>query len=157
MGGFVTVEPSHDKFETIVTAYRPVNTGFRFSMNAVRRLADEVFVHLHRLSLRFHLERRTGAVTKVIERGTKSIDTMLYFLLFNIAPTILHALGLPVGRDMDGHVLQQVFEPAIATRPVAYVDTWDTPASGADRETPLPPEVDRKMLEHMRSLGYIGQ
>ncbi len=77
--------------------------------------------------------------------------------IYDLAPTILHALGLPVGRDMDGHVLQQAFEPAIATRPVAYVDTWDTPASGADRETPLPPEVDRKMLEHMRSLGYIGQ
>ncbi|NJC34789.1 ATP-binding cassette subfamily B protein [Sphingomonas jejuensis] len=55
--------------------------------DATRRLAERVFGHLHRLSLRFHLERRTGAVTKVIERGTKSIDTMLYFLLFNIAPT----------------------------------------------------------------------
>ena len=48
-----------------------------------------VFRHLHDLSLRFHLERRTGAVTKVVERGTKSIDMMLYFLLFNIAPTVL--------------------------------------------------------------------
>ena len=57
--------------------------------DATRRLAEEVFAHLHRLSLRFHLERRTGAVTKVIERGTKSIDMMLYFLLFNIAPTII--------------------------------------------------------------------
>lgn len=56
---------------------------------ATRRLAEHVFVHLHRLSLRFHLNRKTGAVTKVIERGTKSIDTMLYFLLFNIAPTII--------------------------------------------------------------------
>ncbi len=53
------------------------------------------FAHLHRLSLRFHLERRTGALTKVVERGTKSIDTMLYFLLFNIAPTIIElARGL---------------------------------------------------------------
>ncbi|HWI86974.1 MAG TPA: ABC transporter ATP-binding protein/permease [Sphingomonas sp.] len=60
----------------------------RVGQEAARRLALEVFGHLHRLSLRFHLERRTGAVTKVIERGTKSIDTMLYFLLFNIAPTI---------------------------------------------------------------------
>lgn len=56
---------------------------------AGRRLSDDVFVHLHRLSLRFHLDRRTGAVTKIVERGTKSIDTMLYFLLFNIAPTVL--------------------------------------------------------------------
>ena len=61
----------------------------RVGQDATRRLARDVFRHLHQLSLRFHLERRTGAVTKVVERGTKSIDTMLYFLLFNIAPTIL--------------------------------------------------------------------
>jgi ATP-binding cassette, subfamily B, heavy metal transporter len=61
----------------------------KVGQDATRRLASDVFSHLHRLSLRFHLERRTGAVSKVVERGTKSIDTMLYFLLFNIAPTIL--------------------------------------------------------------------
>jgi ATP-binding cassette subfamily B protein len=61
----------------------------RVGQEAGRRLSDDVFVHLHRLSLRFHLDRRTGAVTKIVERGTKSIDTMLYFLLFNIAPTVL--------------------------------------------------------------------
>ena len=66
------------------------NTVFeRVGQDATRRLAANVFAHLHNLSLRFHLERRTGAVTKVVERGTKSIDTMLYFLLFNIAPTVL--------------------------------------------------------------------
>jgi len=66
------------------------NTVFeRVGQEATRRLTSNVFRHLHNLSLRFHLERRTGAVTKVVERGTKSIDTMLYFLLFNIAPTIL--------------------------------------------------------------------
>jgi ABC-type transport system involved in Fe-S cluster assembly fused permease/ATPase subunit len=68
----------------------------RVGQEATRRLAAAVFRHLHRLSLRFHLERRTGAVTKVVERGTKSIDTMLYFLLFNIAPTVLE-LSLVLG------------------------------------------------------------
>ncbi|WP_260597077.1 ABCB family ABC transporter ATP-binding protein/permease [Sphingomonas endolithica] len=68
----------------------------RVGQDATRRLAANVFRHLHQLSLRFHLERRTGAVTKVVERGTKSIDTMLYFLLFNIAPTILE-LALVIG------------------------------------------------------------
>ncbi len=73
------------------------NTVFeRVGQEATRRLAARVFRHLHRLSLRFHLERRTGAVTKVVERGTKSIDTMLYFLLFNIAPTVLE-LALVLG------------------------------------------------------------
>jgi ATP-binding cassette subfamily B protein len=68
----------------------------RVGQDAARRLSGMVFRHLHSLSLRFHLERRTGAVTRVVERGTKSIDTMLYFLLFNIAPTVLE-LGLVLG------------------------------------------------------------
>ncbi|HVF93686.1 MAG TPA: ABC transporter transmembrane domain-containing protein, partial [Sphingomonas sp.] len=73
------------------------NTVFeRVGQDATRRLAAQVFRHLHALSLDFHLSRRTGAVTKVIERGTKSIDTMLYFLLFNIAPTVLE-LALVIG------------------------------------------------------------
>ena len=61
----------------------------RVGQDATRQLAEDVFARLHRLSLRFHLSRRTGEVTKTIERGTKSIDSMLYFLLFNIAPTII--------------------------------------------------------------------
>jgi len=65
----------------------------RVGQDATRRLAETTFRHLHDLSLRFHLARRTGAVTKIVERGTKSIDMMLYFLLFNIAPTILQ-LGI---------------------------------------------------------------
>jgi ATP-binding cassette, subfamily B, heavy metal transporter len=64
----------------------------KVGQDATRRLAATVFRHLHQLSLRFHLGRRTGAVTKVIERGTKSIDTMLYFMLFNIAPTVLQLI-----------------------------------------------------------------
>ena len=66
----------------------------RVGQDATRRLAVNVFSHLHQLSMRFHLSRRTGAVTKVIERGTKSIDTMLYFLLFNIAPTVIELIAV---------------------------------------------------------------
>ncbi|WP_156680397.1 ABCB family ABC transporter ATP-binding protein/permease [Sphingomonas profundi] len=73
------------------------NTIFeRVGQDAARRLSEDVFRHLHALSLRFHLNRRTGAVTKVVERGTKSIDTMLYFLLFNIAPTIIELTAVCV-------------------------------------------------------------
>jgi ATP-binding cassette subfamily B protein len=61
----------------------------RVGQDAARRLSEAVFRHVHSLSLRYHLERRTGALTKIVERGTKSIDMMLYFLLFNIAPTIV--------------------------------------------------------------------
>ena len=68
----------------------------RVGQDATRSLAEDVFARLHRLSLRFHLARRTGEVTKVIERGTKSIDTMLYFLLFNIAPTVLELIAVAI-------------------------------------------------------------
>ena len=68
----------------------------RVGQDAARNLAEDVFARLHRLSLRFHLARRTGEVTKVIERGTKSIDVMLYFLLFNIAPTIVELIAVAV-------------------------------------------------------------
>ena len=61
----------------------------KVSQSAAWRLAGQVFRHVHSLSLRFHLERRTGSLTKIVERGTKSIDMMLYFLLFNIAPTVI--------------------------------------------------------------------
>ena len=64
--------------------------------DAGRRLAVQVFRHIHALSLRFHLERRSGALTKIVERGTKSIDTMLYFLLFNIAPTVIELAAVCV-------------------------------------------------------------
>jgi ATP-binding cassette, subfamily B, heavy metal transporter len=68
----------------------------RVGQDATRALAEDVFARLHRLSLRFHLARRTGEVTKVIERGTKSIDVMLYFMLFNIAPTALELTAVAI-------------------------------------------------------------
>jgi len=68
----------------------------KVGQQAARRLATNVFTHLHSLSLRFHLGRRTGEVTKIIERGTKSIDVMLYFLLFNIAPTVVELTAVLV-------------------------------------------------------------
>jgi len=61
----------------------------RVGQTAARTLSQHVFVHIHKLSLRYHLERRTGTLTRIVERGTKSIDTMLYFILFNIVPTAL--------------------------------------------------------------------
>ena len=66
----------------------------RVGQDASRRLAENVFRHIHDLSLRFHLERRTGALTKIVERGTKSIDMMLYFILFNIAPTFIELIAI---------------------------------------------------------------
>ncbi|HEX8525854.1 ABCB family ABC transporter ATP-binding protein/permease [Allosphingosinicella sp.] len=68
----------------------------RVGQDAARRLAEHVFRHVHKLSLRYHLERRTGALTRIVERGTKSIDMMLYFLLFNIAPTVIELAAIAI-------------------------------------------------------------
>jgi ATP-binding cassette subfamily B protein len=61
----------------------------KVSARAVRQVALEVFRHLHALSLRFHLERQTGGLTRSIERGNRAIETLLRFMLFNILPTLL--------------------------------------------------------------------
>ena len=64
----------------------------RVTYRAMRRAALNVFHHLHALSLRFHLERRTGGLSRVIERGIKGIEFLLGFTIFNILPTILELL-----------------------------------------------------------------
>ncbi len=56
---------------------------------AIRTVSLRVFEHLHRLSLRFHLERRTGGLSRAIERGVKGIEFLLTFMLFNILPTLV--------------------------------------------------------------------
>src|SRR5918997_5598727 len=61
----------------------------RVTQRAIRRIALNVFRHLHALSLRFHLERQTGGVSRDIERGTRGISTMLSYLLFSIIPVVL--------------------------------------------------------------------
>ncbi|MFL6845470.1 MAG: ABCB family ABC transporter ATP-binding protein/permease [Allosphingosinicella sp.] len=101
----------------------------RVGQDAARRLAETVFRHIHRLSLRFHLERRTGALTKIVERGTKSIDMMLYFLLFNIAPTIIELtvvcviFGVKFGPGLVAATLVMVVAYIAFTR---FVTEWRT-------------------------------
>ena len=63
---------------------------------AMRRIALEVFEHLHRLSLRFHLDRQTGGLSRMIERGTRGMTFVLDFLLFRIAPTLLEIVVVAV-------------------------------------------------------------
>lgn len=64
----------------------------RVGQRALRRLAIRTFSHIHRLSLRFHLERKTGAMSRIIERGVKGVDFLLRFVLFSIVPLILELL-----------------------------------------------------------------
>jgi ATP-binding cassette, subfamily B, heavy metal transporter len=64
----------------------------RVGQRAVRELATGTFKHLHELSLKFHLERRTGSLTRVISRGIGGVDSVLRFSLFNTFPTVLEIL-----------------------------------------------------------------
>ncbi|HXC54451.1 MAG TPA: ABC transporter ATP-binding protein/permease [Rhizomicrobium sp.] len=57
--------------------------------NALRQVGVSTFAHIHTLSLRFHLDRKTGGLSRIIERGTKGIDTLLSIALFNTFPTVL--------------------------------------------------------------------
>ncbi|AEH89692.1 ABC transporter ATP-binding protein/permease [Mesorhizobium sp. B283B1A] len=103
-GGFKTPPPLPSFLLApvmLVIAYnvlRLVQLGFnqlrdalfaRVGQHAVRQLAFRTFVHMHQLSLRFHLERRTGGLSRIIERGTKGIETIVRFIMLNTAPTIL--------------------------------------------------------------------
>lgn len=65
----------------------------KVTQRAIRRVALQVFEHLHSLSLRFHLDRQTGGVSRDIDRGTRGISFLLNFMLFNILPTLLE-IGL---------------------------------------------------------------
>jgi ATP-binding cassette subfamily B protein len=64
--------------------------------HAQREIARQTFEHLHRLSLRFHLERRTGGLSRVIDRGTKAIDSLIRFTLFSIGPTLIELAALAI-------------------------------------------------------------
>jgi ATP-binding cassette, subfamily B, heavy metal transporter len=61
----------------------------KVAMNAVRRLAMLTFEHMHLLSLRFHLERKTGGLTRVLERGRNAIETIVRMVLLQLAPTVV--------------------------------------------------------------------
>ncbi|ABV35550.1 ABC transporter-related protein [Shewanella sediminis HAW-EB3] len=80
---------------TLISEVRDTLFG-RVTERAIRRLGLSVFEHLHRLDLEFHLERRTGGLSRDIERGTSGINFLMRFMVFNIVPTILE-IALVVG------------------------------------------------------------
>jgi ABC-type multidrug transport system fused ATPase/permease subunit len=67
----------------------------RVGQHAVRQLAFRTFTHLHELSLRFHLQRRTGGLSRVIERGVKGIETIVRFTILNALPTLIEFAWSP--------------------------------------------------------------
>ncbi|SEW02859.1 ATP-binding cassette, subfamily B [Cognatiyoonia koreensis] len=84
---------------------RLMNVGFqqlrdviftRVGQRALRALALETFTHIHRLSMRYHITRKTGGLSRIIERGVKGVDFLLRFLLFSIGPLVLELLMIAV-------------------------------------------------------------
>ncbi|MBE0414604.1 ABC transporter ATP-binding protein/permease [Yoonia sp.] len=84
---------------------RLMNVGFqqlrdviftRVGQRALRQLALETFTHIHRLSLRYHITRKTGGLSRVIERGVKGVDFLLRFLLFSMGPLLLELVMISV-------------------------------------------------------------
>ncbi|MGC1503567.1 MAG: ABC transporter ATP-binding protein/permease [Sulfitobacter sp.] len=75
----------------------------RVGQRALRMLALETFDHIHRLSMRYHITRKTGGLSRIIERGVKGVEFLLRFLLFNIGPLILELL-------MIGAILTYLFD-----------------------------------------------
>jgi ABC-type transport system involved in Fe-S cluster assembly fused permease/ATPase subunit len=61
----------------------------RVRFRAMRRLSTRVLEHLHRLSLRYHLERQSGAVSRDLERGTRSVSTILNYMVFSVIPVLV--------------------------------------------------------------------
>jgi len=93
-------------------AARLMNVGFqqlrdvifaRVAQRALRALALETFTHIHRMSMRYHITRKTGGLSRIIERGVKGVEFLLRFLLFSIGPLILELL-------MIGIVLWTLFD-----------------------------------------------
>src|SRR6516164_2854972 len=78
----------------LMAAFTQMRDGVfaKVSMHAVRRLAILTFEHMHRLSLRFHLERKTGGLTRVLERGRNAIETIVRMVILQLVPTILEVL-----------------------------------------------------------------
>ncbi|KQB98321.1 metal ABC transporter permease [Loktanella sp. 1ANDIMAR09] len=68
----------------------------RVGQRALRQLALETFTHIHRLSMRYHITRKTGGLSRIIERGVKGVDFLLRFLLFSMGPLILELLMISV-------------------------------------------------------------
>src|SRR6056297_1529484 len=84
---------------------RLMNVGFqqlrdvifaRVAQRALRQLALETFTHIHRMSLRYHITRKTGGLSRIIERGVKGVEFLLRFLLFSIGPLVLELLMIGV-------------------------------------------------------------
>jgi ATP-binding cassette subfamily B protein len=94
-------------------------TFVKVSQHALRTLALKTFKHMHSLSLKFHLDRRTGGLSRAIERGTRAIDFILRFMLFSVLPTIMEIILVAV-------IFYNYFGPAYAAALLIAVVSYVT-------------------------------
>jgi ATP-binding cassette subfamily B protein len=101
----------------------------RVTQRAVRNIALQVFRHLHALSLRFHLERQTGGLTRDIERGTRSIGSLINYTIYSILPTLVEislVLGILAVQYEAGFALITVATLALYITFTILVTNWRT-------------------------------
>jgi len=101
----------------------------RVTQRAVRTIALQVFEHLHALSLRFHLERQTGGLTRDIERGTRSISSLISYSLYSILPTLIEVMlvmGVLVVRYEPSFALITALTLAVYITFTIVVTNWRT-------------------------------
>ena len=99
----------------------------RVTQRAIRKVALEVFLHLHALSLRFHLERQTGGISRDIERGTRSISSLISYSLYSILPTLVEislVLGILFVRYDAGFVVITVLSLVAYVLFTIKVSNW---------------------------------
>ncbi len=89
---------SYGGMRILMAAFTQMRDGVfaKVSMHAVRRLAILVFEHMHLLSLRFHLERKTGGLTRVLERGRNAIETIVRMVILQLIPTVVEVAMISV-------------------------------------------------------------
>lgn len=92
----------------------------KVAQSSIRRIAKNVFLHLHNLDLGFHLSRQTGALSKAIDRGTRGISFVLSALVFNLGPTVFE-MGL-----VSAILVSLMVKPT--HRPLTYIKMDDVSA-----------------------------
>jgi ABC-type transport system involved in Fe-S cluster assembly fused permease/ATPase subunit len=94
MLGAVGLTIAYGMARLMTVAFQQMRDGVfaKVGQRALRRLALETFTHIHRLSMRYHITRKTGGLSRIIERGVKGVDFLLRFLLFSIGPLFLELM-----------------------------------------------------------------
>src|SRR5690349_8546547 len=87
----IAMTVAYGGMRVLMAAFTQLRDGLfaKVAMHAVRRLAYRTFIHMHELSLRFHLERKTGGLTRVLERGRNAIETIVRMVIMQLVPTII--------------------------------------------------------------------